>query len=204
MGFNSTIVGTQEDIDFKFKIARDSLQENSPSYDSDMRKLNEAYDCLKFQNCRSQYIKFGSFQKELSGEENAASISKLDWRLLYPIAFFMAYLMIGSSLSGVEQKPGLRVAMALGVILCMNEVQWYGRAEIASENEHHGSWIAIFIRDGIHAFFPNYYCIFEKIEVMHTLFICLYNLCCSFSLVYTLNEHQTEMESIRGLINTQT
>jgi len=47
---------------------------------------------------------------------------------------------------------------------------------------------------GITAFFPGYYCTFEQIEILHSIYFLLYNVICMVSLVYTKNDHEKDME----------
>jgi hypothetical protein len=81
--------------------------------------LNKAYECLKRNDCRSEYTRFGSaITLTEQGEDY-----RFDWRLCFTVAFYMLFAFVQGSLAPIEQKPGLRLSMGLGIIFCITEVQ---------------------------------------------------------------------------------
>lgn len=109
---------------------------------------------------------------------------EIDWRLGFTIMFYMMFAYTQSVLASQEQKPGNRVAMGLGIMFCIDEVM------ILQD-------ISAFIKEGqksdpsiqrILSFFPQNYCTFEVIVLSRIVFFLLYNIICSVSLTYVLND----------------
>lgn len=109
---------------------------------------------------------------------------EIDWRLGFTIMFYMMFAYTQSVLASQEQKPGNRVAMGLGIMFCIDEVM------ILQD-------ISAFIKEGqksdpsvqrILSFFPQSYCTFEVIVLSRIVFFLLFNIICSVSLTYVLND----------------
>lgn len=47
---------------------------------------------------------------------------EIDWRLGFTIIFYVLFAFTQSSLASKEQKPGIRVAMGLGIMFCIDEI----------------------------------------------------------------------------------
>lgn len=78
----------------------------------------KGFECLKVADCRSEYTRFGS-----SLQLNDTADFKFDWRLTFTVLFYMLFAFVHGAVASVEQKPGLRVSMGLGIIFCITEVQ---------------------------------------------------------------------------------
>lgn len=81
--------------------------------------MTKAYTCLKDNECRSEYTRFGSGVQLNDAKQDF----KFDWRLCFTVGFYCLFAFVQGSLSSVEQKPGLRLSMGLGIIFCISEVQ---------------------------------------------------------------------------------
>lgn len=69
--------------------------------------------------CRDQYTRFGvTIDIDVSSAEFEA-----DWKMGFSICFYIIFAFIHAALASVEQKPGLRVGMGVGVMFCANEIQ---------------------------------------------------------------------------------
>ena len=83
------------------------------------KSVKTAFSCLKKEECRAEYTRFGTgLQLNDAGQD-----IKFDWRLFLTVGFYMLFAFIQGSLATVEQKPGLRLSMGLGIIFCIQEVQ---------------------------------------------------------------------------------
>ena len=47
---------------------------------------------------------------------------EIDWRLGFTILFYMGFAFTQSILGSKEQKPGIRIAMGLGIMFCIDEI----------------------------------------------------------------------------------
>lgn len=81
--------------------------------------LKEANDCLTSMKCRDQYTRFGNTIKV---DLDTAEV-ELDWKMAFSVCFYMLFAFIHSAASKVEQKPGLRFSMGIGIMFCANEIQ---------------------------------------------------------------------------------
>ena len=109
---------------------------------------------------------------------------EIDWRLGFTILFYMLFAFTQSVLASVEQKPGLRMAMGLGIMFCIDEVM------ILQD-------VSAFIKEGMKSdpsvqrvlsIFPQSYCTFEIVMLSRFLYFLLFNLICSVSITYVINE----------------
>lgn len=81
--------------------------------------VKKAYSCLKTAECRSEYTRFGS----TIGLNDMGEDYNYDWRLGFTVLFYVIFAFIHASLATVQQKPGLRVGMGLGIMFCVTEVR---------------------------------------------------------------------------------
>ena len=47
---------------------------------------------------------------------------EVDWRLGFTILFYIVFAFVQATLGSVEQKPGIRTAMGLGIMFCIDEI----------------------------------------------------------------------------------
>jgi len=76
-----------------------------------------AAKCLKRKRCRDQYTRY-HLSIDLPDDPNV----EIDWRLGFSIMFYMLFAYTQSILGSVEQKPGTRIGMGLGIMFCIDEV----------------------------------------------------------------------------------
>ncbi len=55
----------------------------------------------------------------------------------------------------------------------------------------------------ISGLFPEYYCLFEKIAIMHLIYLMLFNVICTFAKNFGLNEHKEKINIVREIIRNQ-
>ena len=82
-----------------------------------MEKAIAAHKCLKRQRCRDQYTRY-NMSIELPDDPNI----EIDWRLGFTIIFYVLFAFTQSVLASKEQKPGIRLAMGLGIMFCIDEI----------------------------------------------------------------------------------
>jgi hypothetical protein len=148
-------------------------------------KILQAHKCLKRPRCRDQYTRY-NLSIDLPDDPNV----EIDWRLGFSILFYMLFAFTQSVLGSQEQKPGTRVGMGVGIMFCIDEVL------ILQD-------VSAFIKEGqksdpsvqrILSLFPQSYCTFEVIILARIVYFLLFNLVCSASLTYVLND---ENERVR-------
>lgn len=109
---------------------------------------------------------------------------EIDWRLGFSIMFYMLFAYTQSVLGSTEQKPGTRIGMGLGIMFCIDEVM------ILQD-------IGAFIQEGqksdpsvqrILSMFPQSYCTFEIIILARIIYFLLFNVICSASVTYVLDD----------------
>lgn len=89
-----------------------------------LRLGTEAFDCLDQMRCRDQYTRFGN---TLKLEVDTAEY-EMDWKMAFSICFYIFFAFAHASLQKVEQKPGLRFGMGIGIMFCANEIQMLSSA----------------------------------------------------------------------------
>jgi len=52
----------------------------------------------------------------------------MDWKMGFSIVFYIFFAFIHGCLKKVEQKPGLRFGMGVGIMFCANEIQMLSSA----------------------------------------------------------------------------
>jgi len=109
---------------------------------------------------------------------------EIDWRLGFTIMFYMLFAYTQSVLGSAEQKPGTRVGMGLGIMFCIDEIL------ILQD-------IGAFIQEGqksdpsvqrILSMFPQSYCTFEVILLARMVYFLMFNIICSASITFVLND----------------
>lgn len=46
-----------------------------------------------------------------------------DWKMGFSVCFYVLFAFVHAAMASVEQKPGLRFGMGLGIMFCANEMQ---------------------------------------------------------------------------------
>jgi curved DNA-binding protein CbpA len=163
---------SQEEIETHYKTLNNKY---NPAFNPDpanivkFKKIHEAYECLKGFQCRIQYKKFGSYIQSLSSNNNQQDSQKdpltnLDIRMASSLVFYFTFALLASAMSTTEvtllrffkhlqQKQGLRYALALAVVFCLSEIQWL--QEVA-KLEQTGKITIL-------SFLPSNLCLFEKV-----------------------------------------
>lgn len=68
--------------------------------------------------CRDQYTRFGNTLKlEVDTTEY-----EMDWKIGFSVSFYIFFAFLHAALQKVEQKPGLRFGMGIGIMFCANEI----------------------------------------------------------------------------------
>ena len=102
----------------------------------------------------------------------------------FTICFYILYAFVSATLASVEQKPGVRIAMGLGIMFCIDEILI-------------GQDISALIKEGMKSdlniqrllsFFPKTYATFEVIILLRIFYFLCFNVISSFSLVYIIDE----------------
>ena len=89
----------------------------NPSNQSRFDKIQQAQKCLKRARCRDQYTRY-NLAIDLPDDPNV----EIDWRLGFTILFYVLFAFTQSVLAPKEQKPGIRIAMGLGIMFCIDEI----------------------------------------------------------------------------------
>ena len=111
------VSNNQIDIAFD-KVKKKYNQLDAPENQARFDKIIAAQKCLKRSRCRDQYTRY-NLAIDLPDDPNV----EIDWRLGFTIIFYMLFAFTQSILANKEQKPGIRVAMGLGIMFCIDEVQ---------------------------------------------------------------------------------
>ena len=109
---------TTEQIEAAYESITAKIDTSSEQGLSHRKSLKTAFECLRKPECRSEYQNFGTsvLLPDPTGE------FKFDWRIMFSIGFYITFAFAQASLSSVEQKPGLRMGVGLGIVACMTEV----------------------------------------------------------------------------------
>ena len=118
----------------------------------------KAYNCLKKAQCRNEYTRFG---QTVSISQDIEGMIDFDWRIVFSPIFYILLAFVHGTLGSVEQKPGLRLAMGLGIISCMTEVQLLTAVAQQIDN---GFAMEEKLKQYMD-FFPAIWCTFEIIQV---------------------------------------
>ncbi|CDW86651.1 UNKNOWN [Stylonychia lemnae] len=195
-----------EDLNNKFNPANNPDPENLKKF----KKIQEAYDCLRITPCRMQYKKFGNYIQNMGGDSASNDpVGSTDWRVGSSLVYYVTFALLAAAMSTVEvrynimkflqQKNGLRYSLALAVVFCLNEIQWM--VEVKSENDENyqprSSTLAIA------KLFPPTYCLFEKIYVMQLVYLFIFNLVCTYSKTFGIDEHKKKINIVREIIQNQ-
>jgi hypothetical protein len=85
-----------------------------------LARATEAVACLSEMKCRDQYTRFGNTikidNKEMGVEQ------EFDWKMAFSVCFYVLFAFTHATLAKVEQKPGLRMGMGVGIMFCANEI----------------------------------------------------------------------------------
>lgn len=105
-------------IDVAFDKAKKKYNPLEDStHQSRFDKMIKGQKCLKRARCRDQYTRY-NLAIDLPDDPNV----EIDWRLGFTIIFYVLFAFTQSSLATKEQKPGLRFAMGLGIMFCIDEI----------------------------------------------------------------------------------
>lgn len=102
-------------------------------------------------------------------------ISKTDWRIAQSVVFFILFYMIAASSSTPEQKPGLRIALAIGIVFLLNEVQWLNEVSKVFTDEGYKPDPKI---ERLSNLFPQNLCVFEKVQILYFIYFFIFNILC--------------------------
>ena len=81
------------------------------------------------------------------------------------ILWYFTFSLLAAALSTEEQKPGLRIALSLAVVFCLNEVQVLQLA--AREDQSSASGVTNL---SLISLLPSFLCLFEKVRFSHLFF----------------------------------
>ena len=168
-------------IDDAFNGLKDKYNPaNNPDAEKEYwKKIMGAHKCLMKPKCRDQYTRY-NLSIDLPDDPNV----EIDWRMGFTICFYLLYAFVSATLASVEQKPGVRIAMGLGIMFCIDEILI-------------GQDISALIKEGMKSdpniqrllsFFPKTYATFEVIVLLRIFYFLCFNIICSISLVYVIDE----------------
>lgn len=102
----------------------------------------------------------------------------------FTICFYLLYAFVSATLASVEQKPGVRIAMGLGIMFCIDEILiGQDMSSLIKEGQKSDPNIQKLL-----SFFPKTYATFEVIVLLRLFYFFAFNVICSFSLVYVIDE----------------
>lgn len=111
---------------------------------------------------------------------------EIDWRLGFTLIFYLGVAYTNSVLANVEQKPGLRVAMGLGIIFCIDEIMvLQDISAYIKEGQKSDASLQRMIQ-----MFPRSYCTFELIMLARIVYFLLFNVICSISITYVQDDNK--------------
>jgi len=102
-------------------------------------------------------------------------------------------------MGSVEQKPGLRLAMGLGIIFCMTEVRML--TDVQSQIEQGFQPDAKIAK--LLQLFPKSWCTFEQIILLRTFYFYLFNCICSWSILFIEDEMALKVQYSDDVVNSQ-
>lgn len=122
--------------------------------------------------------------------KDVENLIEFDWRIGFSICFYVLLAFIHGTLGSVEQKPGLRLSMGLGIVFCMTEVRLL--SDVASQIDFG------FAPDPklaqLMGVFPPNWCTFEIIQVMRIVYFFAFSCICAFSVVFVEDEIKVKLE----------
>jgi len=158
-------------------------------------KLKSAYQCLKKNDCRNEYTRYGSGIQL----NDPAQDFKMDWRLGFTVAFYVLFAFVHGSLTSQSMKPGLRVGMGLGIMFCMSEVQLLQDVQATIlDGQVPNKSIATLL-----SIFPSTYCAFEVIVLLRTTFFLFFGVICANSLCFEIDESTLRIYYGNKLVSQQ-
>ena len=163
------------------KTIKEAYSKIKQEYQDDLDYLQRAtvaVECLTQMKCRDQYTRFAN---TLQIDDKALGIEQeFDWKMAFSVCFYVLFAFTHAALAKVEQKPGLRFGMGVGIMFCANEISILQSA-------------AAQIKDGqkpdpaieaITGLFPPYYATFEIIILLRLVFFVIFSITNAVSLTY--------------------
>ena len=105
---------------------------------------------------------------------------EMDWKMAFSICFYLLFAFTHSAAARVEQKPGLRFGMGVGIMFCANEIQVLSSAAAQIQ---YGQKPDPAIQ-AITGFFPPCYTTCEIIILLRLFFFLCFSIINAFSLTY--------------------
>ncbi|TNV77705.1 hypothetical protein FGO68_gene13693 [Halteria grandinella] len=200
------ITQAYEALSQKYNPAFNPAPENLKKF----KRIQEAYDCLKTFQCRVQYKKFGSYIASLqtsTGDDKSGSqrdpIQSMDVRMFTSIAFYFVFALLAAAMTSQEQKDGLRIALALAVVMCLSEVQWLN-AEGMNESTEEVKAFSVHEKLNVLSMFSTKYCLFEKLELVRLIYFLVFDILCVFSKINSGVEEKIKQDNITKILENQT
>ena len=139
-----------------------------------------------------QYNKYGNYMPLEMGAQ------MFDVRLGQQFLFYIVFTILTGILANPDQNRGIAFARAIGIIFLLNELEqlfYYdqiienqGSDTIANKNQR---------VEMINAFFPNTWCVFEKIEVQRLVYFLIFNLSCCISGINFASEDEHQIDDLK-------
>ncbi len=85
--------------------------------------------------------------------------------MLTCIAFYFTFALLAAAMTSEEQKNGLRIALALAVVLCLSEVQWLNEEGMNESTSDIDGLNKIGQKFWVLSLLPERYCMFEKVRM---------------------------------------
>ena len=107
-----------------------------------------------------------------------------DWRIGFSPCFFIMFAFIHGAMGSVEQKPGLRLSMGLGIVICMTEVRLL--SDVAAQIEQGFAGDPQLAQ--LMLLFPSSWCTFETIQILRMIYFFCFECVCAFSIIFVADE----------------
>jgi hypothetical protein len=169
----------------KIQEQYDALQSRyKKSTDADdltfLKKCKKAFECLDSTKCRDQYTRFGvSIDIDSSTPD-----FEMDWKMGFSVFFYILFAFVHAAMATVEQKPGLRFGMGVGIMFCTNEIQLLSAASMQiKEGKSPDAAVQTLL-----SLFPTFYSTFEVIVLLRIFFFAVFSIINSVSLIFGIDE----------------
>ena len=108
----------------------------------------------------------------------------MDWKMGFSVCFYIFFAFAHAALQKVEQKPGLRFGMGVGIMFCANEIQMLSSAAAQIQ---YGQKPDPAIQ-AISNFFPPSYATFEVLILLRLVFFLVFSVINAASLTFNQDD----------------
>ena len=116
----------------------------------------------------------------------------MDVRMAENILFFIIFAVVSGATSNKDQKQGVDFGRAVSIIFMLNEIDQlvYYQTKIESIGQDRDKNDINHRIEFINSFFPNLWCVFERIVVERIFYFFIYNASCAIAEVFRNDQNE--------------